>query len=193
MGKLTEEVFNESCCDGGACDTTGQSAKTCGCDPGAGWVCAKCREDAMKDTVPAWNMNGPSWVPDAAPATLQPEVRTVDPTTGGEKGVKLQRFSLIPPEFLWHLAQHYGVGAQKYDPHNWERGYRWSYSLDALERHLTQFKLGEMHDPETGSHHLIAVAWHAAALFIFGLRGLGTDDVTPDAVKASLVHKKRQG
>lgn len=39
MGKLTKEIFNESCCDGGECATTHQSARPCGCDPGANWVC----------------------------------------------------------------------------------------------------------------------------------------------------------
>lgn len=106
------------------------------------------------------------------------EVRVVDPKTGGEKGSKLARFSLIPPEFLWALAEHYGKGAFKYADRNWERGYKWSLSLDALERHLTQWRMGEDLDPETGSHHLVAVAWHACALFVFWMRGLGTNDVS---------------
>lgn len=110
------------------------------------------------------------------------EVRVVDPQTGGEKGSKLQRFSLIPADFLWALAEHYGVGARKYSDKNWERGYKWSLSVDALERHLAQWKLGENKDAETGSNHLIAVAWHAIALFVFGKRGLGTDDVRPKPV-----------
>ena len=105
------------------------------------------------------------------------EVRVVDPTTGGEKCSKQARFSLIPPEFLWALAEHYGVGTKKYDDRNWERGYKWSLSLDALSRHLNQWQRGEDIDEETGTHHLIAVAWHACALFIFQRRGLGTDDV----------------
>lgn len=33
MGKLTTTVFNESCCDGGACSTE-LSAQSCGCDMG---------------------------------------------------------------------------------------------------------------------------------------------------------------
>lgn len=107
------------------------------------------------------------------------EVRVTDPVSGGQKGSKLARFSLIPAEFLWALAEHYGLGARKYEDRNWERGYKWSLSIDALERHLNQWKLGENIDQETGSHHLIAVAWHACALFVFGKRGLGTDDVRP--------------
>lgn len=105
------------------------------------------------------------------------EVRVVDPTTGGEKGSKLQRFSLIPYEFLWALAEHYGVGARKYADRNWERGYRWSLSLDAHSRHLNLWLRGEDNDEETGSNHLIAAAWHLIALYIFQRRGLGTDDI----------------
>lgn len=111
--------------------------------------------------------------------SYQTEVRKKDPITGGEKGSKLARFSLIPSEFLWALAEHYGRGARKYADRNWEKGYAWSLSSDALQRHLHQWLLGEDNDEETGSHHLIAVAWHACALFIYQLRGLGTNDVRP--------------
>lgn len=267
------------------------------------------------------------------------EIRTIDPITGGEKGMKLARFSLIPPDFLLALAEHYGKGARKYTKYeecscalivkdltayiqdnavdlvtrnglgpitqnlqegnentagngakstqrrssegrdfttvdlrqndavlpqnisfhlrntislypnlaasveqprfldmlttimirvrsgdlsvtdaiselallksvgpngqekhwrgcrcfnvsrqgdrNWERGYKWSLSVDALERHLNQFKRGEMHDLETGSHHLVCVAWHAIALFVFWLRGLGTNDVYEEQLPVS--------
>lgn len=60
---------------------------------------------------------------------------------------------------------------------NWERGYNWSLSVDALERHLNQWKAGEIYDPETGTHHLICVAWHACALFCYSIFGKGTNDV----------------
>lgn len=106
------------------------------------------------------------------------EVRVVDPNSGGEKGTKLGRFDLVPPEALWELAEHYGKGCNKYSPRNWEKGYAWSLSFSALMRHLYQWVMGEKYDKETGTHHLIAVAWHAFALFTFDLRGLGTDDVT---------------
>ena len=105
------------------------------------------------------------------------EVRVTDPATGGEKGTKTARFSLIPPEFLWALAEHYGKGARKYADRNWEKGYKWSLSLDALERHLNQWKAGEIFDEETGTHHLVCVAWHACALFCYSLYKKGTNDV----------------
>lgn len=31
--------FDESCCDGGESNPNDNSARSCGCDPGAGWIC----------------------------------------------------------------------------------------------------------------------------------------------------------
>ncbi len=92
------------------------------------------------------------------------EVRVVNEATGGEKGQKLARFDLIPAHPLWLLAEHYGRGARKYADRNWERGYDWSLSFQAMQRHAWLYWQGEDIDPETGSPHLVAVAWHAFAL-----------------------------
>lgn len=103
--------------------------------------------------------------------------------TGGEKGSKLARFDMIPPDILWELAEHYGAGERKYpsDPvtheANWQKGYAWSLSVAALQRHLSQWLQGEDFDDETWSSHLIAVVWHAMALRWWQLHGRGTDDV----------------
>lgn len=108
------------------------------------------------------------------------EIRMVDPITGGEKGSKLARFDLIPPEFEWALAEAYGVGAKKYAERNWEKGYKWSLSLAALTRHLNAIKQGEWLDPESDqgrTPHIISVAWHAAALFTYRTRHTGTNDI----------------
>jgi hypothetical protein len=104
------------------------------------------------------------------------EVRYVDPTTGGEKGTKLARFDLIPEIPLYALAEHYGRGAGKYDDHNWRRGYPWSISFAALNRHLWTWWNGEDEDPELHSHHLDAVAWHAFTLREFAVTRPGLDD-----------------
>lgn len=109
---------------------------------------------------------------------LDDEMRVVDPKTGGEKGQKTAQFSLIPAQWLWALAEHYGIGASKYSAKNWEKGYDWSLSLDASQRHLHQWLMGERYDVETGSHHLIAAAWHLIALWYFDTMGKGTDSIT---------------
>ncbi len=103
------------------------------------------------------------------------EILVTDPKTGARKGRKLAQFSLMPPEFLQELAEVYGRGAAKYSVRNWECGYAWSLSLDALMRHLNAWQRGEQRD-ELGNHHLAQVAWHAAALYVFERFGLGTDD-----------------
>lgn len=104
------------------------------------------------------------------------EHEVVDPLTGGKKGSKLERFDLIPWDQITELARHFGRGARKYEDRNWERGYAWSLSYAALLRHLTQWWQGEDVDQETGSSHLIAVAWHALALAWFQRWSKGTDD-----------------
>lgn len=94
------------------------------------------------------------------------EVR-VTSTTGGQKGSKLARFDLIPAEALWQVAELYGVGAAKYAPWNWRKGYDWSLSIAALERHLSLFKSGEDIDSETGMPHLTSIVFHALTLLTF--------------------------
>lgn len=109
----------------------------------------------------------------------QGEVRVTDPETGGQKGSKLATFSLIPSDLLYALAEHYGKGMNKYSARNWEKGYKWSLSLDAAQRHLHTWILGEDDDPETGSSHLVASIWHLIALWWFHRHRKGTDDLRP--------------
>lgn len=101
------------------------------------------------------------------------EVRTTDPDTGAQKGVKLERFDLVPTGPLTDLARHYGMGAHKYEDRNWELGYKWSNSYQAALRHLTQFWSGEDLDPDpfydqfpagVRPKHVTAAAWHCMAL-----------------------------
>lgn len=117
-------------------------------------------------------------------------------STGGQKGVKLERFDLIPAGPLAELARHYGAGAKKYAEHQWRQGYEWSKSIAAIGRHYTAFMGGEDYDRcppsgegcsfvthegepfedyisgetcynHTGSHHMICVAWHSFLLVEF--------------------------
>lgn len=100
------------------------------------------------------------------PAKASREVRSVS-STGGEKGTKDERFDLLPQEALVKVARHYGVGARKYAAHNWRKGYEWSKSFAAMQRHANAFWSGEDIDEETGSPHMAAVAFHALTLLTF--------------------------
>lgn len=132
------------------------------------------------------------------------EVRSVS-SSGGQKGTKEERGDLIPVGPLRELAVHFGRGALKYDVHQWRKGYEWSKSYSALMRHLNLFWSGEEYDvcsnepdnclfehpedgrpwpkPETdtcwnhtGSHHMVAVAWHSFVLLEFKDRFPEFDD-----------------
>lgn len=130
------------------------------------------------------------------------EIRSTS-STGGQKGVKLARFDLIPAGPLKELAEHYGRGAKKYAEHQWRQGYEWSKSIAAIGRHMNDFERGFdydvcSNDPEgcltvnaegdswegdpdtcwnhTGSHHMAAVAWHAFLLLEFKDVHPGHDD-----------------
>lgn len=94
------------------------------------------------------------------------EVRTTS-STGGQKGIKPECFSLIPVEALEAVARHYAIGAKKYAKNQWRFGYEWSKSFDALQRHAMAFWRGEDIDEETKSPHMAAVAFHALTLLTF--------------------------
>jgi hypothetical protein len=85
-------------------------------------------------------------------------------------------FELIPPEVMEALAWHYLLGARKYERRNWELGMNWCRCFGSMMRHAWAWMRGEDFDPETGSHHMIAVAWNAIALFTYATRGIGVDD-----------------
>jgi hypothetical protein len=127
-------------------------------------------------------------------AQLVGETRLTDPKTGGQKGVKLERFDLVPWEPLTALARLYGKGAIKYEPNNWRRGYAWMLSLGGMMRHLAWWAIGKSWDTadgtkdgpceldaegkpiHTGEHHLTCAAWHCFTLYVFETQNLGTDD-----------------
>jgi len=115
------------------------------------------------------------------------EIRHTDKDTGAQKCMKLARLDLIPPIPLWELGEHFGKGSQKYSDNNWRKGYSWSISYAALQRHLQLFWAGEEMDDckpgcptdcknHTHSPHIIAAAWHCFVLREFMILHPGKDD-----------------
>lgn len=109
--------------------------------------------------------------------TFEHEVRTTS-STGGQKGVKPERYSLVPVEALASVARLYAFGAIKYAAHNWRLGYEWSKSYDSLFRHANASMAGEDYDEETGEPHLAGVVFHAFTLmcYLFDMERYGKFD-----------------
>lgn len=100
-------------------------------------------------------------------------------STGGEKGQKDEAYALIPVGPLAEVARVYGFGASKYSDHNWRKGYPYSWSYSALQRHINAFWSGEDTDPESGRSHLAHAAFHLFTLMEFVAEGRGEDDRYP--------------
>lgn len=115
----------------------------------------------------------------AQAVSIQPaqsdEVR-VTSETGGQKGQKQARLGSIDPQALMEMAKVAGFGEVKYDRLNYLKGYDWSLSYDAAQRHFHAFWSGEDLDPESGLPHLAHAGWHCMAMLAFMIHGLGTDN-----------------
>ena len=74
------------------------------------------------------------------------------------------RYDLITPFALEELAKVLTKGAEKYAPHNWQRGLSWSSVLASMQRHIEAFKKGEDYDKETGLLHIGHVLCNAMFL-----------------------------
>lgn len=109
--------------------------------------------------------------------------RRIVSSTGGMKGRKDQRLELIPPRALLALGEVYAAGADKYEDHNYLKGYDWSLAYGALQRHANLWAAGESFDDETTKHHLLHAAWHCLTLWTFETESIGNDDRVAHAVE----------
>lgn len=113
------------------------------------------------------------------------EKRIIDETTGGEKNQKDVRIHAIPWEGLEELGRIYTFGEEKYADYNFRKGYKWSLSFDAMQRHPWIWWSGQDVDDESGLHHLAHATWHGLTLLLFALTGKGTDDRPGDSLLVS--------
>jgi hypothetical protein len=110
------------------------------------------------------------------PLDFGDKILVTNDKTGGQKEATLCRPSLVPVYAQAEEAKVYGMGAAKYAPYNWRKGYDWSLSYDAMLRHIYAFWNGEDRDPESGLPHMAHARWHTGVLLEFWNYGLGTDD-----------------
>lgn len=64
------------------------------------------------------------------------------------------QYSLIPDFAHREVAKVFTYGANKYERHNWRKGFKWSRLMDAFERHYNDFKIGIDFDGESNMYHL---------------------------------------
>ena len=119
---------------------------------------------------------GADGVWDKAVAVARGEVIATDPETGGQKGRKGEAYSLLPVDGLEEVARVYEYGSRKYAAHNWRKGYPFSWSMDALLRHVWAFVRGQDNDPESGLRHLAHACFHCLSLLTYVKTGTGKDD-----------------
>jgi hypothetical protein len=87
--------------------------------------------------------------------------------------------NLLSREALEQTAKVMAFGKEKYDAHNWRKGFAWSRPLSAAMRHLMAFNDGEDKDPESGLSHLA----HAACCIMFLLEFEKTHQELDDRFK----------
>jgi hypothetical protein len=113
------------------------------------------------------------------PAPTPPEA-AVAPADGLAGGVKHDagkpRMDLLPPEALREIAAVLALGAEKYDAHNWRKGFAYSRLIAAALRHVFAWVGGENTDPESGKSHLAHAACCLMFLITFEQTRAGTDD-----------------
>lgn len=72
------------------------------------------------------------------------------------------RYDLLPKFAIEEFTKVLTIGANKYEPRNWENGMSWMGVLASLKRHLAAFERGEDFDKETGLLHIAHVIANAS-------------------------------
>jgi len=104
----------------------------------------------------------------------------MEPVPVTETGIKHDDgklpWDLVPWDAVEGAVKVLQLGANKYSPRNWEKGFNWMRIFAALMRHLIAWSRKEKADPETGLSHLDHAMCCLLFLSTFEKRGTGTDD-----------------
>lgn len=181
--------FSPSCCDGGQCADSPDSAQPCGCDPKAQWLC-----DAHKQKIGRDDRNpptgyyqgkvGPLAFPQSSPAVKEFLRNTPPRGIGGAP----TRASTLPTDAAERKKHPVATGVLDYFPdaivaisklswqgneqHNPGKPLHWDRSksadeADTMMRHFLQ--RGTL--DEDGIPHTVKMAWRALALLQKELEG----------------------
>ncbi len=87
--------------------------------------------------------------------------------------------SLVPFELIAMAAVGLNYGAEKYTPHNFEKGLHMSDLLNSIDRHNRALMAGECYDEDSNLPHLALLASSVAMLCHNVLSGAVVNDITP--------------
>lgn len=104
------------------------------------------------------------------------EGKKVTGTYGGTKydGTK-PKFGLVPPDSYKAVAEVLTKGAEKYSVNNWV-DLEISRVLDAMERHINAYRMGEEYAPDSKQHHLAHVIANAMMAYHIAMNKPEQDD-----------------
>lgn len=95
---------------------------------------------------------------------------------GAMKQAKLQRYDLLPWEALDAVTEVLGLGAIKYEEHNWRKGFDYGALVSSACHHISSTVQGEDYDPETGKLHTAHAICQLLFLLSHQLTGAGNDN-----------------
>lgn len=87
------------------------------------------------------------------------------------------RYSLTSPLAIEGLVKVLEYGAQKYEPHNWKKGFRYTSIIDSTMRHIEKLRAGELIDPESGLPHIDHIGCNWMFLSHYMKTNTGTNDL----------------
>ena len=99
---------------------------------------------------------------------------------GDEVAIKFDqdkvRMELLPVLPLEAVARVLTIGARKYDQDNWRKGFDYSRTYGAAQRHLSDWYKGIDLDDDTSENHLAHAICNLMFLLEFEHSGKGNDD-----------------
>jgi len=124
-------------------------------------------------------MDGFGWIPDKLEHESSSEIVSGRKYDGGKP-----KYGLLPPNGIKEVVEILTYGAEKYDPGNWMLVPQFDFRYtNAMQRHFSEWRMGNKLDDETGKHHLA----HAICCLLFLLeRDIMSESEWRDYVKREL-------
>lgn len=100
----------------------------------------------------------------------------LDVKTGARFNTGKLKWSLVSWKALAPMVRVLMFGAEKYDDHNWKKGFKYTEVTESLQRHLNAFIEGENDDPESKLSHVGHILCNAMFLSYMSLFRKDMDD-----------------